>query len=75
MSPSTTGCGAPCAGWMTPCSAMCCSMGPTAGLLSKTPRRLYWIWRPVGGDNVKFYHELLGYPMAKVQEWYDKAWI
>ena len=47
----------------------------SAGLLSKTPRRLYWIWRPVGGDNVKFYHELLGYPLAKVQEWYDKSWI
>ncbi len=47
----------------------------SAGLLSKTPRRLYWIWRPVGADNVKFYHELLGYPISKVQEWYDKAWI
>jgi crotonobetainyl-CoA:carnitine CoA-transferase CaiB-like acyl-CoA transferase len=47
----------------------------SAGLMSKTPRRLYWIWRPVGADNVKFYHELLGYPISKVKEWYDKAWI
>jgi crotonobetainyl-CoA:carnitine CoA-transferase CaiB-like acyl-CoA transferase len=47
----------------------------SAGLLSQTPRRLYWIWRPVGADNVKIYHELLGYPISKVQEWYDKAWI
>jgi crotonobetainyl-CoA:carnitine CoA-transferase CaiB-like acyl-CoA transferase len=46
-----------------------------AGLLSKTPRRLYWIWRPVGADNVRAYHELLGYPISKVQEWYDKSWI
>jgi crotonobetainyl-CoA:carnitine CoA-transferase CaiB-like acyl-CoA transferase len=47
----------------------------SAGLLSKTPRRLYWIWRPVGADNVKFYHELLGYPISTIKEWYDKAWI
>jgi crotonobetainyl-CoA:carnitine CoA-transferase CaiB-like acyl-CoA transferase len=46
-----------------------------AGLLSKTPRRLFWIWRPVGADNVKVYHELLGYPTAKVEEWYAKSWI
>jgi len=46
-----------------------------AGLMAKTPRRLYWIWRPVGADNVKIYHELLGYPITKVKEWYDKAWI
>jgi hypothetical protein len=44
-------------------------------LLSATPRRQYWIWRPVGADNVKIYHEMLGYPIAKVKEWYDKAWI
>ncbi|MBW1918416.1 MAG: CoA transferase, partial [Deltaproteobacteria bacterium] len=46
-----------------------------AGLMSKTPRRLYWIWRPVGADNVKIYHELLGYPTAKIEEWYSKAMI
>ncbi len=46
-----------------------------AGLMDKTPRRLYWIWRPVGADNVKIYHELLGYPITKIKEWYDKAWI
>jgi crotonobetainyl-CoA:carnitine CoA-transferase CaiB-like acyl-CoA transferase len=47
----------------------------SAGLLSKTPRRLFWIWRPVGADNVKVYHELLGYPTAKIEEWYAKSWI
>ncbi|MDD2902847.1 MAG: CoA transferase [Syntrophales bacterium] len=47
----------------------------SAGLMSKTPRRQVWIWRPVGADNVKFYHELLGYPISQVKEWYDKAWI
>jgi hypothetical protein len=47
----------------------------SAGLLSKTPRRLFWIWRPVGADNVKIYHELLGYPTSKIEEWYAKAWI
>ena len=47
----------------------------SAGLMSQTPRRQYWIWRPVGADNVKIYHEMLGYPISKVQEWYDKAWI
>ena len=44
----------------------------SAGLLSKTPRRLMWQWRPVGGDNVKIYHELLGYPMSKVEELYKR---
>lgn len=47
----------------------------SAGLMSKTPRRLYWIWRPVGADNVKIYHELLGYPTAKIEEWYAKSMI
>ena len=47
----------------------------SAGLLSKTPRRQFSIWRPVGADNVKIYHEMLGYPIAKIEEWYDKAWI
>jgi crotonobetainyl-CoA:carnitine CoA-transferase CaiB-like acyl-CoA transferase len=46
-----------------------------SGLLSKTPRRLFWIWRPVGADNVKIYHELLGYPTKKIEEWYAKAWL
>ena len=44
----------------------------SAGLLSKTPRRLMWQWRPVGADNVKIYHELLGYPMSKIEELYNK---
>ncbi|RZB34013.1 MAG: hypothetical protein SRB2_03406 [Desulfobacteraceae bacterium Eth-SRB2] len=46
-----------------------------SGLLSKTPRRLFWIWRPVGADNVKIYHELLGYPTKTIEEWYEKAWL
>ncbi len=49
--------------------------GYSAGMLSKTPRRVTWIWRPVGADNVKIYHELLSYPTSKVQEWYGKSWI
>ncbi|MBM4276029.1 MAG: CoA transferase, partial [Deltaproteobacteria bacterium] len=44
----------------------------SAGLMSKTPRRHKWCWRPVGADNVKIYHELLGYPMSKVEELYAK---
>ena len=44
----------------------------SAGLLSKTPRRLKWQWRPVGADNVKIYHELLGYPMSKIEELYNR---
>jgi crotonobetainyl-CoA:carnitine CoA-transferase CaiB-like acyl-CoA transferase len=46
--------------------------GYSAGLMSKTPRRLKWQWRPVGADNVKIYHELLGYPMSKVEELYKR---
>ena len=49
--------------------------GYASGLMSKSPRRQNWIWRPVGADNIKIYHELLGYPTATVQEWYDKSWI
>jgi crotonobetainyl-CoA:carnitine CoA-transferase CaiB-like acyl-CoA transferase len=49
--------------------------GYSSGLMSKSPRRQNWIWRPVGADNVKIYHELLGYPTATIQEWYDKSWI
>ncbi len=49
--------------------------GYSAGLLEKTPRRVNWIWRPVGADNVKVYRDLLGYPLSKVEEWYAKAWI
>jgi crotonobetainyl-CoA:carnitine CoA-transferase CaiB-like acyl-CoA transferase len=44
----------------------------SAGLMSKTPRRLKWMWRPVGADNVKIYHDLLGYPMSKVEELYKR---
>jgi crotonobetainyl-CoA:carnitine CoA-transferase CaiB-like acyl-CoA transferase len=49
--------------------------GYSAGLLSKTPRRVNWIWRPVGGDNVKIFNEWLGYPISKIEEWYAKSWI
>jgi hypothetical protein len=44
----------------------------SAGLMSKTPRRLKWQWRPVGADNVKIYHDLLGYPMSKIEELYKR---
>jgi crotonobetainyl-CoA:carnitine CoA-transferase CaiB-like acyl-CoA transferase len=44
----------------------------SAGLMSKTPRRLRWQWRPVGADNVKIYHELLGYPMSTIEELYNR---
>jgi crotonobetainyl-CoA:carnitine CoA-transferase CaiB-like acyl-CoA transferase len=50
-----------------------CQSGYSAGLMSKTPRRHKWQWRPVGADNVKIYHELLGMPMSKIQELYDKG--
>jgi hypothetical protein len=33
------------------------------------------MWRPVGADNVKIYHELLGVPMSKIKELYDKGII
>jgi len=49
--------------------------GYSAGLLSKTPRRVNWIWRPVGADNVKIYRDMLGYPVSKIEEWYKKAYI
>jgi hypothetical protein len=43
--------------------------------MSKTPRRKMWDLRPVGGDNVKIYHELLGLPMETIKDWYDKTII
>ncbi len=49
--------------------------GYSAGSLSKTPRRVNWIWRPVGADNVKIYRDMLGIPISKIEEWYAKAWI
>lgn len=49
--------------------------GYSAGMLSKTPRRVNWIWRPVGADNVKLYNELLGYPISTIENWYAKSWI
>ena len=47
--------------------------GYSCGLMSKTPRKIKWLWRPVGADNVKIYHELLGYPMSKIEEFYSKG--
>ena len=38
----------------------------------RPPGRLMWQWRPVGADNVKIYHELLGYPMSKIEELYNR---
>lgn len=49
--------------------------GYSTGHLSKTPRKVNWIWRPVGADNVKIYRDMLGYPLSKIEEWYAKAWI
>ena len=49
--------------------------GYSTGMLSDTPRRTKWIWRPVGADNVKVLHEMLGYPMSQIKEWYDKGVI
>ena len=73
MSPSTTGHGAPSAGLDDPLFGDVLIQGTySAGLMSKTPRRLMWLWRPVGADNVKIYHELLGYPMSKIEELYNR---
>ena len=49
--------------------------GHSVGMMTKTPRRTNWIWRPVGGDNVKIYRDMLGVPLSKIEEWYKKAWI
>ncbi|MFQ5855180.1 MAG: CaiB/BaiF CoA transferase family protein [Anaerolineae bacterium] len=49
--------------------------GHSVGMMSKTPRRTNWIWRPVGGDNVKILRDWLGFPLSQIEEWYDKAWI
>ncbi len=49
--------------------------GHSTGMMSKTPRRTNWIWRPVGGDNVKIYRDMLGIPLSKIEGWYNKAWI
>jgi hypothetical protein len=49
--------------------------GYSCGLMEKTPRRINWHWRPVGADNKKIYRDLLGVPLTKIKEWYDKAWI
>jgi crotonobetainyl-CoA:carnitine CoA-transferase CaiB-like acyl-CoA transferase len=47
----------------------------STGLMSKSPRRLKWQWRPVGADNVKIYRDMLGIPISQIEEWYEKAWI
>jgi crotonobetainyl-CoA:carnitine CoA-transferase CaiB-like acyl-CoA transferase len=49
--------------------------GYSSGMMSETPRRVNWIWRPVGADNMKIYHEMLGYTPAKIEEWYNKGMI
>jgi crotonobetainyl-CoA:carnitine CoA-transferase CaiB-like acyl-CoA transferase len=49
--------------------------GHSVGMMTKTPRRTNWIWRPVGGDNQKIYRDWLGYPNSQIEEWYNKAWI
>ncbi|MBE0568773.1 MAG: CoA transferase [Deltaproteobacteria bacterium] len=45
------------------------------GLMSKTPRRKLWEMRPVGADNLKVLHELLGYPLSTLKEWDAKGYI
>jgi crotonobetainyl-CoA:carnitine CoA-transferase CaiB-like acyl-CoA transferase len=52
-----------------------CHAGFSVGMLSETPRRVKWQWRPVGADNVRIYHDLLGYPLKTIEEWYKKGWI
>jgi crotonobetainyl-CoA:carnitine CoA-transferase CaiB-like acyl-CoA transferase len=47
----------------------------SCGLMSKTPRRKLWEMRPVGADNVKILHELLGYPISTLKEWDQKGYI
>jgi crotonobetainyl-CoA:carnitine CoA-transferase CaiB-like acyl-CoA transferase len=49
--------------------------GYSVGMMSETPRRTRWIWRPVGADNVKILHDMLGYPMSTIQEWYERGII
>ncbi len=49
--------------------------GFSVGMMSETPRRTKWIWRPVGADSVKVLHELLGYPVSQIKEMYDKGII
>jgi crotonobetainyl-CoA:carnitine CoA-transferase CaiB-like acyl-CoA transferase len=44
-------------------------------LMSHTPPRAKWEARPLGADNVKIYHELLGFSMEKIKELYAKAVI
>ncbi len=52
-----------------------CHSSYSTGLLSKTPRRKPWEMRPVGADNVKIYHEMLGYPMSTIEDWYERGLI
>jgi crotonobetainyl-CoA:carnitine CoA-transferase CaiB-like acyl-CoA transferase len=44
-------------------------------IMSHTPPRAKWEARPLGADNVKIYHELLGFSMEKIKEMYAKAVI
>ncbi len=43
--------------------------------MSETPPRTKWIWRPIGADNIRIYHELLGYPLSKLKELWEKGII
>jgi crotonobetainyl-CoA:carnitine CoA-transferase CaiB-like acyl-CoA transferase len=49
--------------------------GYSVGMMSETPRRTRWIWRPVGADNVKLFHDMLGYPMSAIKDWYEQGII
>ncbi|MFQ6050087.1 MAG: CaiB/BaiF CoA transferase family protein [Candidatus Hydrothermarchaeota archaeon] len=44
-------------------------------LMSETPPRVKWECRPLGADNIKILHDLLGMPMEKIKELYEKAVI
>lgn len=54
---------------------MVAQSGYSCGLMSKTPRRKLWEMRPVGADNVKILHEMLGYPVSTLKEWDAKGYI
>ncbi|WP_457590389.1 CoA transferase, partial [Geoglobus sp.] len=43
--------------------------------MSETPPRIKWVWRPLGADNIRIYHELLGYPIPKLKELWEKGVI
>ncbi len=51
-----------------------CHQGPLA-MMSDTPRRIKWAWKPVGADNEFIYQELLGFSMAEIRDLEERAVI